>query len=681
MASPFQQQSLRRKLIYTLLIVALFSVTLVLRQASVYGIDARGEDLQIREHNLGEVELTGSAVRLLLTGSRGLAVCVLWQGAIEKQKKHEWNELELLVDSVTKLQPHFTTPWLFQSWNLSYNVSVESDRIRDKYFYITRGLELLAQGERQNTNNPDLRFWMGFYLQNKIGTSDETNTFRCLLEMSCMDPLKRDPNRFWTSDDRNNRVVDPAQFETFCLEHPRLVRRLRDGLKKDSPADIVDFLEENQKIPTRFQEKSNSGSGELATPLKPQDQQWPIMAPISADEERERADPDRNSIDCFVIARDWYTYSSRPLPPPEPATTGDTQPYDQRKYRMPHSIALSIFRGYPARGEAYSAENLDKDGWFDREGWKINGWFRDNKFRDGSDAVVGKDSDWASHVWINAFEKYQQYGISLGLYLTPEQIEGLNRKASAYRARYGVKPTDAGRQPPPGEMKEMGPGMLAHNQLYWYERFRQMTNFPHFYYTALVYSDPKTLGVRKAFFKAEEYRKSGDRELALETYEKAIPSWREILQSHKEFAEDESTRDDTFDIDLKYTELVRGLYGRRYKEYLVMADFLGQAASRPLGVAWYAPPASLVRGLPIPLVTPLDDRDKAGFLLYLPRDFVTNRTKLGYPTNSESYMSAKDLETMRAGAKNAPRFGGNLSIIQSKGAPGTPVQPRQLQPK
>ena len=89
--------------------------------------------------------------------TRGLVETVLWQIAIDKQMKHEWNQLEFFVRSLTKLQPHFLTPWLFQSWNLAYNVSVESDRVRDKYFYISRGIELLAQGERRNHNNPDMR--------------------------------------------------------------------------------------------------------------------------------------------------------------------------------------------------------------------------------------------------------------------------------------------------------------------------------------------------------------------------------------------------------------------------------------------------------------------------------------------------------------------------------------------
>src|SRR5262249_60472481 len=109
------------------------------RQSEIYGIDAQARDLELREQDRGEVGLTASALRLTLLGSRGLVVCYLWVSAQEKQKKHEWNELELIVDSLTKLEPHYIITWLFQSWNLAYNVSVESDRIRDKYFYMTRG--------------------------------------------------------------------------------------------------------------------------------------------------------------------------------------------------------------------------------------------------------------------------------------------------------------------------------------------------------------------------------------------------------------------------------------------------------------------------------------------------------------------------------------------------------------
>src|SRR5438105_851325 len=203
MPSPLQTPAARRKLVYLGLIFGLFVVNtffwrgmaspLTGGQPPSWTVQARATDLELTEATQGEPDLLGATLRLVLTGSRGLAVTILWQSAIDKQKRNEWNELEFIVRSLTKLQPHFLTPWLFQSWNLSYNVSVESDRVRDKYFYISRGIDLLAQGERLNRDHPDMRFWIAFYYQNKFGVSDEKNTLRSFLQMSMIDPAKRDP--------------------------------------------------------------------------------------------------------------------------------------------------------------------------------------------------------------------------------------------------------------------------------------------------------------------------------------------------------------------------------------------------------------------------------------------------------------------------------------------------------
>src|SRR5436190_11358624 len=120
--NQYQQQSLRRKFIYFGLVLVLFTLSLGFRKGEVRafgttfaGINRQAENLRLREIDQGEVDLTESAFRLSLSGMRGIAVCSLWLSAIEKQKKHEWNELETTVRSLTKLQPHFISPWLFQS--------------------------------------------------------------------------------------------------------------------------------------------------------------------------------------------------------------------------------------------------------------------------------------------------------------------------------------------------------------------------------------------------------------------------------------------------------------------------------------------------------------------------------------------------------------------------------------
>src|SRR5262249_655867 len=150
--------------------------------------------------------------------------------------------------------------------NLAYNVSVENDRIRDKYFYITQGMELLADGERKNRswiidtdgsrrelNHPELCFNLGFYYQQKIGTHDNQNTPLSRLQMSTIDPRQRDPNVLLRPAEPGRRPeVDLERFAQFCQRHPILVRRLREVLRYETPEEVVDFLAANQKLPTRF---------------------------------------------------------------------------------------------------------------------------------------------------------------------------------------------------------------------------------------------------------------------------------------------------------------------------------------------------------------------------------------------------------------------------------------------
>src|SRR6266568_7218918 len=205
MANPFSQKVRQRKIIYFALILVLLTGSLVHRK---WWVEPEALRLKLREIAKGEAELTGSAVRLTLTGSRGLAVTFLWSAALRQQERHEWNELELVTSAITRLQPYFITPWLFQGWNLAYNVAVECDRPHDKYYYVSRGLHLLAEGERRNREQgvdlndpgigqPDLRHFIGIAYQGKFGVSDEKITMRCLLDLSNIDPVRRDPQRFW----------------------------------------------------------------------------------------------------------------------------------------------------------------------------------------------------------------------------------------------------------------------------------------------------------------------------------------------------------------------------------------------------------------------------------------------------------------------------------------------------
>jgi hypothetical protein len=573
MASRFQQQSLWRKLTYFGLIILLLSATLAVRKFPAYGVEGLADKLEIREQNQGDVELTDKALRLTLTGSRGLAVCGLWYAANEKQKKHEWNEVELLVRSLIKLQPHFVSPWLFQSWNLAYNVSVECDRVKDKYFYISRGIQLLAQGDRLNRDNCDMRHFVGFYTQNKMGTSDEQNTLRALYQLSCIDPQERRPERFRRMvNDR--QVIDWERFEEFCRNHPHLVRRLRESkLRYKTPDDVIDFLASSQKIPCLYEERSSKDEdSDLATgpAVRPLDDRFPVLPPqqqfdpneLTYDNYRDLGD----NFDNYVGARAWFGYAQDPI------VSGK---------RHPRFMSQIIFESQPPRAQGFYAENLEKEGWFDRDGWEIKDWFPKDRARpEGAkrSVVVGDTSNWGADAWDKTYQMWRDFGERHGLYKTPEEQRAMSD---------------------------------AERSLYDYQRM--LTNFAHFYFQSDVERSKDVVTARKYFWRANKLRESGDRQLALDMYEKpaAFQTWKKILLANRDYRRDLDVQEDTYIMQRKYLSLLRDKRAPQIKRYLIVQDFLAQGAIGPAAVRLWVP-IHLVPTLNVPFEGPFNITDDEG---------------------------------------------------------------------
>src|SRR4051794_10701140 len=145
--NPLQRAAVRRKAIYFAAILAIFSVSIFYRGPEAkaatgetyvwvpFGRDDRdpkqaptklnhaadwlarrtilsqGRRAELRELEQGDPEVAGEALRIGLVGSRGLVVTLLWSQAIESQKRNDFHKFEQLVRTVTKLQPHFITPW------------------------------------------------------------------------------------------------------------------------------------------------------------------------------------------------------------------------------------------------------------------------------------------------------------------------------------------------------------------------------------------------------------------------------------------------------------------------------------------------------------------------------------------------------------------------------------------
>jgi hypothetical protein len=607
MASPYQQQALRRKLIYIGCIVALFTVAGIFR---VYVVEARANELELREQNLGEVEVGGAALELSLTGSRGFVISALWYWAQDAQKKNRWNELTLYVESLTRLQPHFISPWLFQSWNLSYNVAVEADQVKDKYFYVAEGVKLLRRGERMNHFNPDMRFNIGFYQQHKIMQSDETNVFRCLYQMSCMPYPERDPERLGPKDANGRRAIDMKAFEDFCAAHPQFVRRLHDKLRCAKPEDVVAFLDDNKQIPSLFDDESDKAHAAWAQGQTPKKEnvgdRFPVLPPPAPDRESELpAAPGahlyepgemsydtelKDDIDAYAVARAWYAYAQEPIPSPDPALPGiTTAVVDRTRQRNPR-MTTSLFRNHPPRAQSYVAERLQEEGWFGSEGWLITGWFPRDRFRDGREAVVGGGTKWGEDSWRKAYEWWRRRGEETLLILDPIFEAEMRAKGLAYMKSRGL---DIGARVPAVEPAKDSPeheGWFAARFVFELEYSRRLTNVLNFYHRAAVEMEPETtqqalIEARRTMFEARQAVRQGQRDKAAELFESktGLERLRLVLERFPQFREDTNNQEAFYELEVRYIKLMQEKDGGTYKQLVAAGNLL--SAGLPQGDA------------------------------------------------------------------------------------------------
>jgi hypothetical protein len=632
--NPLQRASRNRKIAYFAVILALFTVSMVwrgmipvpaaqaaapMRWASAHTIQAQarseeegGLGLSDLDEKEGEAEITGSAARLALTGSRGFVVTALWLSAIEKQKRNDFHEFEQRVQMVTKLQPNFITPWIFQSWNIAYNVSVEMQGSGDMYYYIARGIQLLSEGERRNKKSPDMRYQIAFYYQNKFGVSDQVEVLRCLFDLSCMPPSDRNPNNLT----RPTGEIDPDLFRRFCEKHPHFVRRLRgdeapprdkrdrEKLRAPNPDEIVRFLRTHYKdLPNRYRKDPVNDS--WTDDLTDGDKQFPAL-PKQFNEGPNEAHPGVATPDdfapqvgyfsAFKAARAWFTYSLLLLPPPlkdgplhKPPlsdTEGDPLPgptpppgvggNDPTKYRVPRLPTMIIFRQGAPRAQSYAAELEQKEGWFDGDGWRIDDpaadpdkwWFPDNPNpvlrKRPLDVVVGTKRAWSLIEWQRAAELWDAHGKANALTVSDARLQNWRR----------LEKEGAGLPLEPGSDlmadENLRRRFLAATALRYYDTNRGTTNFPFFLASAQAESrvvinkdgksEPRTVEARKLLWQADQARKNGNKQEAIRLYKAGLLKWRDVLAENPEFHRpsrgSDKTEEDTFEYELAYLRLL-----------------------------------------------------------------------------------------------------------------------------
>ncbi|MGL6096686.1 MAG: hypothetical protein ACRC7O_12930, partial [Fimbriiglobus sp.] len=357
-----------------------------------------------------------------------------------------------------------------------------------------------ADGEERAIGSPDIRYQIGFYTQNKFSVSDKVQTLRSLVQLSVTPPDQRDPQRL-----KRGGQVDPVEFRKFCEKNPQLVRRLRTQLKCERPEDVVQFLEDNYKVPSRY-----TSTGELAR----DEDQFPILPPAypeRPDEPNPRTpltEDTHDSFDAFDAARAWFGYAIATTPPPKrDPYTGTPMPwasplageYDQFKYRMPRSPSCIIFRQQLPRAQTYLAERLTKEGWFDEQ----SGWNPDERGTAGNLWLKKSEADpdvtlktpaSSREQWRITYQMWKSHGTENALVMDEATFRNYGEIAKRVPGQPGALPMPGDFTPEKLALYGLTPHDLdVKKSLIYYDQNRQMTNFPYFLASSEAEQDPLTV--------------------------------------------------------------------------------------------------------------------------------------------------------------------------------------------
>ncbi|HMP01344.1 MAG TPA: hypothetical protein PKC45_02470 [Gemmatales bacterium] len=498
-ARPFAATR-QRKLIFLGLILLLFFGLMVHRRV----LQASAIENSLQANNLGDVDLGGSITRFVLASFRGPLVCGLWWEARNAQARHDFEQMELVIRALTKLQPHFKEPWKYEAWNLAYNVAVEFDAIKDKYFYVTEGIRWLVEGERTNrarifdgaklveVGDPRMREDIAYYTQDKMMVSDENQIYRILLHFSCIPPERRDPGRLKSN---------PREMAEFKEAYPQLMRRIQEyRYVPEGSADVLErellkLLTDYPDIPALYPSPSDVRVGR-SEPSKP----FPLWP-----EEHRPANPSVElNQNTFNISIPWYEFALEPLPPTPWEVKAGMPLKDPRLIRMHSGKDELIFRANPARSKSLQAREYGKDGW----------------------------DDLAQEAWVQAHEMWLKFGQANGLERPWEELDVLRMRGNLYYMQY---PEYAGPGKPPPEYLRDNPELhervtksyLAFLELKALMSARSACRYDYWLLTAETCRSDDFRQASRYWHQASQSR--SDLEIAIRDYDASMRYWRKLL--------------------------------------------------------------------------------------------------------------------------------------------------------
>ena len=181
-----RNKSFWRKVMYLCGIAALL-IPLALISAPATTADTGGgvltqmrRDERLSQSQLGKVDPASASMTLATLGMRGIAANRLWAQSEKYKRTENWDAFKATLNQISKLQPNFVSVWQYQSWNISYNVSVEFDNYKHRYHWVKKGVDYLIEGNEYNRNDPMLLWDTGwFFGQNWVEPTSIVSSGNC----------------------------------------------------------------------------------------------------------------------------------------------------------------------------------------------------------------------------------------------------------------------------------------------------------------------------------------------------------------------------------------------------------------------------------------------------------------------------------------------------------------------
>lgn len=167
------------------------------------------------------------AFATIATGAfRGLVVDVLWMRADKLKEEGQFFDARQLAEWITILQPRFASVWVFQAWNMAYNISVAIPATQpdQRWRWVRNGYELLRDEAitKYKLNDIEIYHEIARIFQHKMGgLSDDVHKYYKLQLALMMEPLlNSEDNQLYRTDNGYYDALAeaPTDWQTIMAE-------------------------------------------------------------------------------------------------------------------------------------------------------------------------------------------------------------------------------------------------------------------------------------------------------------------------------------------------------------------------------------------------------------------------------------------------------------------------------